>query len=103
MKIGPCAKRIVSCLIVSRSGETFRGENWCMNAQPVCPRRPGEGYEKCVTICQQFGHAEIDALRIAGAEADGGHAFLSGHTYACQSCQEALFSAGIRALSVAPS
>lgn len=81
-------------------GQTFIGENWCANPQPVCPREPGEDYTKCVTICQQEGHAESVAVRLAGELARGGYALLRGHSYACQSCQEKLFAAGVLWLGV---
>ena len=92
---GPCAKAQVFCEIVTLGGSTFVGTNWCANPQSVCPRAPGEGYEKCKSICQQSGHAEIDALRLAGDKAKGATATLRGHTYMCQSCQEALYAAGV--------
>ena len=95
-----CAKTTVACKIVASDGTVFVGTNSCVNPQPVCPREPGEGYTKCRTICQQQGHAEIQALRLAGEKAKGGVAYLRGHTYACQSCQEALFGAGIAFLRV---
>ena len=97
---GPCAKTVVRCLLVTPSGERIIGENRCLNPQPVCPRAPGEGYEKCSTICQQVGHAEIDAVCLAGDKARGSRAYLCGHTYACRECQHALFGAGVLSLSV---
>lgn len=98
--IGPCAKATVTCTIVAADGERFYGTNYCRNAQPVCPRAPGEGYDKCQTVCDQRGHAEIVALAMAGEKAKGARAYLRGHTYACQPCQEALFGAGVISLSV---
>lgn len=97
---GPCAKATVTCTIVATDGQRFVGTNYCKNAQPICPRLPGEGYEKCRTVCQQAGHAEIVAVAVAGAAANGGHAYLQGHTYACMKCQHALFGAGVAAFSV---
>jgi deoxycytidylate deaminase len=98
--IGPCVKTTVRCVIVSPEGRSFVGTNYCNNAQKVCPRAVGEGYEKCISICNQEGHAEIVALALAGKHAVGATAYVTGHTYACQSCQEALFNAGILFLSV---
>jgi hypothetical protein len=97
---GPCAKTTVRCTIVTVAGDHITGENWCANPQPVCPREIGEGYAKCQTICRQEGHAEAVAVRLAGPKARGARAYLTGHTYACQSCQEALFGAGVESLSV---
>ncbi len=98
--IGPCAKQTVTCTLIASDGERFVGTNYCENAQQACPRNAGEGYDKCASICRQSGHAEIVALRRAGEKARGSKAFLQGHTYACQSCQEALFAAGVDSLSV---
>jgi hypothetical protein len=90
----------VTCTIVAVTGERFVGTNWCANPQAACPRLPGEGYQKCRSVCQQSGHAETDALRLAGEMAYGATATIEGHTYACQSCQEALFGAGVLNLRV---
>lgn len=98
--IGPCAKTTVKCEIVAPDGRRFVGTNYCNNAQISCPRFPNEGYKKCVEICQQEGHAEAVAVALAGASAKGATAYLTGHTYACQSCQEALFGAGVSFLSI---
>lgn len=97
---GPCAKRRVICDIVTDDGETFTGENDCANPQPVCPREPGEGYEKCAAICGQAGHAEIEAIRKAGAKAAGAVAVLTGHYWICEPCGAALRDAGIRCLII---
>jgi deoxycytidylate deaminase len=98
--IGPCAKTTVTCVITAADGRRFIGTNACANPQPKCPREPGEGYAKCVSICQQQGHAEVQALRAAGPHADGATAELYGHTYACQACQEALYAAGVKWIGV---
>ena len=97
---GPCAKTRVLCFIKSESGKTFAGENWCRNPQEVCPRSEGEGYEKCSSICDQQGHAEVVAVRMAGDQCKGATATISGHTYACMDCQHALYGAGIKSISV---
>jgi hypothetical protein len=92
---GPCAKARVFCTLIAADGTAVVGENWCANPQAACPREPGEDYTKCVTVCQQEGHAEVVALRLAGANAKGATAKLRGHTYACMACQHALFGAGV--------
>lgn len=97
---GPCAKQTVNCVIIAENGKRYSGTNYCNNAQPSCPREVGEDYAKCKTICQQSGHAEINALAAAGENARGGRAVLSGHTYVCMDCQHALFAAGIKSISV---
>lgn len=96
---GPCAKRRVVCHIMTAEGPTFTGENDCANPQPVCPRLPGEDYTKCQTICQQSGHAEIEALRAVRAstyDAEGAVALLEGHYWMCEPCGRALRDAGVR-------
>jgi deoxycytidylate deaminase len=95
-----CAKKVVRCVIISPSGRAYEGENWCDEPQEVCPREPGEGYEKCKSICHQTNHAEINALFAAGTDANGATAFLHGHHHYCKACQLALFSAGIKSLAV---
>jgi hypothetical protein len=95
--MGPCAKQTVRCVIWLANGEAVAATNACLNPQPKCPREPGEGYEKCKTICQQLGHAEVQAVQLAariGADLKGSRAVITGHTYACQHCQETLAKAG---------
>lgn len=100
---GPCAKTTVRCTVRTPDGWKVSGTNECRNPQPVCPRRPGEGYEKCKSICDQVGHAEEVALlnaQDAGVNLSGATAEVVGHTYFCMNCQHALFKAGVRWLSV---
>lgn len=79
------------------------GPNDCANPQSVCPRLPGEDYEKCHSVCAQAGHAEIEALRKAGLNAKGAHAHLYGHYWMCEPCGKALRDAGIISTTVYPS
>lgn len=95
-----CAKLKVTCTLVTASGETIVGENYCRNPQAVCPRSPGEDYTKCKTICDQVGHAEVVAAMLAGDKASGATAHLKGHSYYCRDCQETLFAAGVVSLSI---
>ena len=104
---GRCAKQIVSATIVTEDGHVFYGQNDCENPQTVCPRdtagcKSGEGYEMCKDICQQTGHAEINALTRAGDAANGATLFLQGHTYACDPCKEAAIAAGIKRIVIIP-
>lgn len=98
--MGPCAKQTVRCVLLTKGGERIEGTNACANPQAVCPRLPGEGYEKCTTICQQQGHAEVQAVRAAGEKARGAKAFLFGHYYCCESCASTLRAAGVRSFEV---
>jgi hypothetical protein len=95
---GPCAKVTVTCTLSHPDGRKFVGTNWCANPQKTCPREPGEDYTKCKTVCDQYGHAEADALRVAGADAAECTARINGHTYYCMACQHALFAAGVVSL-----
>lgn len=93
-----CAKREVTCYIVTPDGRQFMGTNGCDEPQDICPRRPSEGYEKCRTICKQPGHAEEIALGAAGSDACGATAYLEGIGHYCKACQIMLFRAGVVAL-----
>ena len=97
-----CAKRIVRCTIITREGFAFTGENACSDPQPVCPRKEGEGYKKCKSVCRQEGHAEIQALTdLLGHQAYTGHtakgalAVITGIDHLCKECARALTEAGI--------
>lgn len=100
--VGPCAKATVRLTLVAADGERIVGSNYCRNPQATCPREPGEGYEKCATICDQVGHAEVVAVALAGDRARGARAYLEGHTYACMTCQHAMFGAGVVSFTVGP-
>ena len=95
---GPCAKQTVTATFVSAKGtKYFKTTNYCLNPQATCPRGDmptGVGYELCKSVCKQEGHAELNALRYAGAGASGGTIYVEGHTYACKDCQDAANSAG---------
>lgn len=91
---GPCAKRRTQAVLIGASGKAYAAENVCLNPQPVCPRLPGEGYEKCTTICRQTSHAELQVLDMAGADARGGRMQVS-HWYACDACAAAVKCAGV--------
>lgn len=103
-----CAKTTVMCRITLPEDSkgivrVVVGYNDCENPQTVCPRALGEGYEKCKTICNQQGHAEIQALaavHAAGLKAYGACAEIWGHTHACKDCQEALYAAGVEWIAV---
>lgn len=98
--IGPCAKQRVTCTLYAADGQQFIGENLCQTPQRFCPRLPGEGYEKCKTVCNQLGHAEVLAVQAAGEHAKGAMAILTGHDHACADCQRTLFAAGVEWLRV---
>lgn len=97
-----CAKKKVVCILVTADGEhSFSGTNNCANPQEVCPRKEGEGYEKCKSICNQPGHAEEVALKKAqetGVSLCNATAHVSGIDNFCKSCQRKMYEAGIRTL-----
>lgn len=95
-----CAKKQVTCVLVKGEEIIAVGRNSCRNPQTTCPRLPGEGYEKCKTVCDQPGHAEEIALERAGEEAKGCTAVLFGIGHYCKTCQLKLFEAGVVALKV---
>ena len=92
-----CAKHVTVCKIVTKSGHTFYGENNCLVEQEECPRLPGEGYEKCKTVCFQVGHAEELAVLKAlshGMDLNGAKAII-GHERICDNCKNLLNAHGI--------
>ena len=100
---GRCAKRHVEATLVTAAGRMYTGTNACETPQTRCPREPGEGYEKCKTVCNQGAHAEIDAL-VAAVKAEGAYAALDadviiyGHYYGCEHCSRTL--AGVRRITI---
>jgi len=99
-----CLKAVTECTIITTDGREYTGRNLCsaIRRPEQCPREPGEGYEKCETVCKQLGHAEEVALKLAldDGSVDGATAILRGHTHYCKECQEALFDAGISSLRI---
>jgi deoxycytidylate deaminase len=83
-----CAKLFVYASL--RVGKRiFPGWNGCRKPQKVCPRLPGEGYEKCHSICKQPWHAEECSIYYAlkvGVDPTGGHMAINHEP--CQQCQE---------------
>ncbi|MBC8738574.1 hypothetical protein F6X40_17590 [Paraburkholderia sp. UCT31] len=102
---GPCCKQTVKATIVATDGIRFVGTNHCMRPQSTCAREgmpTGVGYELCKSVCEQDGHAEVNAVRIAADHARGATLYLEGHTYACQPCQKTASAAGIVEIIVGP-
>ena len=93
-----CAKQTTIAIVVN-GGRAWIGSNWCSKPQTECPRKglpTGVGYEMCSKTCGQLYHAEADACRKAGANADGATLYLLGHTYCCDSCKSIMAAYGIR-------
>ncbi len=96
--LGPCAKKRVVFTLVTREGDRFIGTNDCLTPVDNCPREPGEGYAKCLTVCSQPAHAEVAALDLAGERARGAVGFLEGIDHVCDHCQSAIYAAGVMAV-----
>ncbi|HRZ18468.1 MAG TPA: hypothetical protein P5136_00185 [Methanofastidiosum sp.] len=96
----PCAKQTTIAFVISQEfGKIYVGSNWCKKPQKKCPRKDmksGEGYEKCWEICEQYGHAEVDAVYNAGKDAEGAILILIGHNRICDDCREIMEEAGIK-------
>lgn len=87
---GPCAKVQVLCTIITEDGQRFTGTNECRNPQAVCPRAPGEGYEKCKSVCDQVSHAERAAIRacvLGGGQVKHSTAYVE-YAYVCDDCKQ---------------
>lgn len=97
-----CVKRPVSAVVTLKDGRILIGGNVCTNQQSTCPRQPGEGYEKCYTVCGQIGHAEQVAIRLIVAEQLAGSATshvtsvdVYGHHGPCDACKRMLVAFGL--------
>jgi deoxycytidylate deaminase len=94
-----CAKRVVHAhLFAKHHGFTgyFMGINSCRTPQKVCPRKTGEGYDKCKSICKQPWHAEQHAIYLcltAGVSPQDGHMIVDHQP--CQECQDIMRAWGI--------
>jgi len=63
-----------------------------------CPRLPGEGYEKCDSICGITAHAEINAIKMAksfGMDLKEATLYLTGHEKPCYDCKCACDAEGM--------
>jgi deoxycytidylate deaminase len=57
--------------------------------------KTGMGYELCKTVCKQFGHAEINAVDLAGEDAICSTLYLEGNNYICDNCKKYAVEHGI--------
>lgn len=101
-----CAKRVIRATVRTPGGRFFVATNH-VRAVPEtgCPRlklKTGEGWHLCKEVCGQKGHAEINALRIAGKHARGATLYVEGHDYVCDGCRAAAEKAGIAAIVIGP-
>ena len=101
--IGRCAKCVVVATITAPDGRTFTSSNHCDAPVDVCPRGDlphGVGYEMCRDICRQKGHAETNAIALAGEACRGAHLEVTGHRLVCEECFAAATAAGIATVAV---
>lgn len=97
-----CIKQTTKCVIVRSDGRRYEATNQCaVDGLDVCPRvtancATGTGYELCGST-----HAESNAAKLAVESADTpGEAFLSGHTWLCKDCQDALSAVNVRTFHI---
>ena len=107
--LNPCIKQQVYAMLITESGVYF-GANWMLNDITVCPRvaqnvPSGTGYELCASVCGQGPeyHAERQAMTAAieaGDTLEGATLYLTGHTFCCKYCREAMNEAGLKSAHV---
>lgn len=101
--LGPCAKQ-TTLAVVSKNGKYWVGVNSCENPQESCPRGgmpSGVGYEFCKDICKQTGHAEENAIKLAGKKnCKGANLYLFGHNRVCDECKLMAIKADIENLYI---
>lgn len=88
-------QRIVIAVVV-KDGAVI---SYATNEHDDCKRigyPTGEGYELC-DGCQYDNHAEKKA---SSGEVSGATMYLIGHTYACESCKEAVKKSGIKEIKI---
>lgn len=98
----PCLKQLTHCMIVRTDGRRYEATNLCdVDGLDICPRvlagcPTGTGYELCGST-----HAEANAAKLAAESADvPGEAFLTGHTWFCKACQDALTSVNVNTFHI---
>ena len=94
-----CAKKRVFAKMVTADGSEIFGSNDCRNPQERCPRvgdlYARDDYSLCKIVCDQQSHAEVSALRKAGARSFGSTMYISHHRV-CSRCEEAMIKAGVK-------
>lgn len=102
--MAPCLKLTTTCVVVRADGRCYEASNSCaVDGLPQCPCVvagciTGTGYELCGST-----HAEANVAMLAAESADvPGEAFLSGHTWMCKECQDALIAVNVRTFHILP-
>ena len=98
-----CLKQLTHCKIVREDGRTYEATNECdVDGLEICPRVTagcvtGTGYELCGST-----HAEANAAKLAEESKDvPGVAYLTGHTWFCKDCQDALTAVNVTTFVIA--
>lgn len=98
----PCLKQLTHCVIIRVDGRRYEATNQCaVDGLDVCPRvtagcETGTGYELCGST-----HAEANAAKLAAESADvPGEAYLTGHTWMCKPCQDALRAVNVHTFHI---
>lgn len=98
-----CLKQVVKALIYQRGEKLLLVAYNDIENESVseCPRQgmlSGEGYELCKSICNQQGHAEIQAVDKAielGIDLSDCYLVIEGHSYICNECQSYMRKHGL--------
>lgn len=104
-KPGHCLKAQVKATLVAANGARYVGTNRVMVPQTVCPRMGMPsfcGYAPCLDVCKQPSHAEVSAIDLAGADAEGATIYLEGHHAPCPDCVDMAAKSGVLAIIVGP-
>lgn len=98
----PCLKQRTHCVIIRTDGRRYEATNECaVDDLTICPRvtagsPTGTGYELCGST-----HAEANAAKLAAESADvPGAAYLTGHTWMCKPCQDALRAVNVHTFHI---
>jgi deoxycytidylate deaminase len=98
-----CQKRPVVCILVSKEGKVVSsGANRCEPEGGVCHRlgiiQNKENYDTASTC--NWSHAEIQAIGNLPEDFKPHKAFLKGHEFFCQPCEDALKAIGVEKFEI---
>lgn len=89
-----CCKKQTTVAIIMKNNQVISiASNYIKNNIQECPRKnmpTGQSYDLCKTICNQVGHAEENACKLAEDDAKGAVLYLIGHYYICNSCLDVM-------------
>ncbi len=98
-----CLKQVVTATILRDSKVLVIGKNDISNSEVTeCPRKgmkSGEGYDLCISICRQKGHAEVQVIEKAkqlGIDIKGATMEVEGHIYICGDCEREIIKSGLK-------